>query len=129
MYYQVNMHYGLENHSPTQEVVWLTFNFTTCQHHDMRDEASFDRMCSKFSERFVGGAPTSAGHLTIVLLVQHSCFEPCWFESVSISQQSQRWLSSIKHRLVSCVLDSHFLLAATSPQFLPLWFLGASGDL
>lgn len=24
-------------------VVWLTFNFTTCQHYDVRDEPSFDR--------------------------------------------------------------------------------------
>lgn len=100
MYYQVNMHYGLRNHSPTQEVVWLTFNFTTCQHHDMRDEPSFDRKCSKFSWRFVGDAPTSARYLMIVLTVQHShASNPVGFTLSGLASKLKGGWYSIKHRL------------------------------
>lgn len=85
----------------------------------MREEPSFDRKCSEFFQGFVGDVQTSAGHLMIVLSVSIHVSNS-WFKSLSISQQNQKWLVFIKHRLVQDVFDSLCLVVAHSLSSLSL---------
>lgn len=120
MYYHVNMHYGLGNYSPTQELfgwhlILPPVSTTMWEMSHLLTEVlwillEICRWCTNL-RRVSRDCSSSTDYSDPVGL------SPL----ILVSKVKGGW-SSIKHKLVKCVFDSHSLVAACSLSSLPLLF-------